>query len=95
MSDKKELKEMACRSHAERGRRSGRAEKKDTEVKVEKRAPTWTVLKTYEAPREEGAGKQVPGVNISSTTIIDISYYFIDISYFGLVLGCIDADLCK
>lgn len=31
----------------------------ETQVKVEKRAPTWTVLKTYEAPREEGAGKQV------------------------------------
>ena len=30
------------------------------------------------------------GLNIRSTSIIDISYV-----YFGLVLGCIDADLCK
>ena len=31
-----------------------------------------------------------PGLKIRNTNIIDISYL-----YFGLVLGCIDADLCK
>ena len=30
------------------------------------------------------------GLNIRSTRITDTSYF-----YFGLVLGCIDADLCK
>ena len=30
------------------------------------------------------------GLNIRSTSVIDISYF-----YFWLVLGCIDADLCK
>ena len=30
------------------------------------------------------------GLNIRSTSIADTSYF-----YFGLVLGCIDADLCK
>ena len=29
-------------------------------------------------------------LNIRSTSIVDTSYL-----YFGLVLGCIDADLCK
>ena len=49
------------------------------------------------APRE-GAGtpggarprQGQAGLKIRSTNIIDILY-----SYFGLVLGCIDADLCK
>ena len=35
-------------------------------------------------------GSGMPGEKIRNTKLIDISY-----SYFGLVLGCIDADLCK
>ena len=36
------------------------------------------------------AATQCAGLNTRSTRIIDTSYF-----YFGLVLDCIDADLCK
>ena len=36
------------------------------------------------------AATQCAGLNTRSTRIIDTSYF-----YFGLVLGCIDADLCN
>ena len=34
--------------------------------------------------------KKYAGLNIRSASMIDTSYFYI-----GLVLGCIDADLCK